>query len=109
MTALAVNLGAQHIDDLSVAPISFSASGDSNIIAAGTTPLRILALILSAAGATSVALKAGASTTLVGPIPLTTGLPLILNFTTKSWAVVPAGSAFIINSSNAVACGGAAY
>ena len=64
---------------------------------------------LSAAGATSISLKAGASTVLVGPVRLSTGLPLVLPFTTKSWAVVPAGSSFIVNSSNAVACGGAAY
>lgn len=107
MPALAVNYGSA-LDDLRVAAIDFSGSGDTAIVAGGPGILRIWMMLLAVAGATSITFKAG-TTVLSGAVPLITGVPLVLPFSTKPWFRCGAGNAFQINSSNSVQCSGTVY
>jgi hypothetical protein len=93
-------------DDLATVVISFSTSGDQTIITVSGPPIRIYQLILSAAAATSVTFKDG-TIALSGAIPLATGIPFVLDFTSKPF--FRCGTSFVVNSSAAVACGGIVY
>lgn len=108
MPTLSVDLDNQN-DDLKHAVINFSGSGANTIIAAGTSLLKIFKLFLCAGGTTNLTFQADGSTALSGAVPMIAGSALILPFSTKSWFVIPAGAAFVINSSQAVAIGGVAY
>lgn len=90
-------------------PITFSASGDATIVAAGGVGkvTQVLAMVLSVAGATAITAKQG-SAALTGAMSLATGVPLNLPFTGVPYFVTAANAAFILNSSNAVQVSGMA-
>lgn len=90
-------------------PITFSASGDTPVVAAGGAGkvTQVLALIITVAGATTITAKQG-STALTGAMSLATGVPLNLPFTGVPYFTTAANAAFILNSSNAVQVSGMA-
>lgn len=89
-------------------PITFNASGDNTIVAATAgKATQVLALLITAAGATTITAKQG-STALTGAMTLATGVPLNLPFTGVPYFTTAANAAFILNSSNAVQVSGMA-
>lgn len=93
-------------NDLTAARISFSATGDQTIVtatAAQTT--RVYRLRLSVAGATNISMKDGAGTTLE-IIQFAAAGMIVLDFNTRPYWTTSVNTAFILNSSAAVAVEG---
>lgn len=92
-------------------PITFNASGDNTIVAATAgKATQVLALLITAAGATTITAKQG-STALTGAMSLATAGhqdQLFLPFTGVPYFTTAANAAFILNSSNAVQVSGMA-
>jgi len=94
------------------AAITFSASGDNTLVAAGaaTQVVRIYRIFLVAAGATNLTFKSGASTSLSGAIPMSANGSIVLDMDGgEPWFTCAAGQAFVLNSSNAVQVSGMVY
>lgn len=93
-------------------PITFNAAGDATIVAAGgaNKVTQVFALIITAAGATTITAKQG-STALTGAMSLAAAGyedQLVLPFTGVPYFTTAANAAFILNSSNAVQVSGMA-
>lgn len=102
MTATASPLS---VNDLTAARITFAATGDQTIVSAtASQTTRIYRLRLTVAGLTNITVKDGATTLEVIQFPAA-GM-LILDFNTRPYWVTSANSAFILNSSAAVAVEG---
>lgn len=94
------------------AAISFSSSGDNTVIAANTNlPIYVWQFFFvnnDASTATNITLKEG-STSISGAYKIAAGGSHTAGCTGVPWAIVPAGSAFVINSSAAVSVTGTVY
>jgi hypothetical protein len=92
--------------DLTAARISFSATGDQTIVSAtASQTTRVYRLRLTVAGATNISIKDGAASTLE-IIQFAAAGMLVLDFNTRPYWVTTANTAFILNSSAAVAVEG---
>jgi hypothetical protein len=109
MAQVAVAINNTALDDLSSVAINIATSGDNTIITAPAFGLwRVFMLFVTAAGPLVVTFKDGSGgTALSGPISLSTGVPLVLPFVSKSWFATK--GAFIINLGSAVQLSGVAY
>jgi hypothetical protein len=106
MPQLAV-VNALSLDDLSSTAISFATSGAQVILtpSAGYV-VRVYRLLLVSAGAVAVTIQDG-STALTGPMSLATGVPLLIDFTSKP--IFRFATSFTINSGAAVQVSGFAH
>ena len=92
--------------------ITFSSSGNNIIVAAsGGKVVRVYRMILVAAGATNMTFQDGAVSPVVftGALPFQANGSLVLDFTDEPWFTTTTGTAFVINSSNAVQVSGTVY
>jgi len=88
------------------AVISFSTAADQTVIAAVSgKQIKVYALNLVAAGATTVTVKDG-STALTGAMTLATGVPITYEAGPFPWFVTSQGNALVINDSGAVQVSG---
>lgn len=103
-----IRLGPSY-DQLSVAAINFSSSGDNTVITAGGGGQKIYVykLYLVTSSPTDLQFKDGAVTD--AAIPMTSGGSMSLDFDSEPWFVGAANTAFKINSTNAVQVGGRIY
>lgn len=108
-----VPLGAQNVP---VAPypqaaITFASSGDNTVVSAVTGKgICVYGLYFTAAAATNVTIKDGASNNLTGAMAFTAngaGFWPMRDNAKSPWWTTGAGNAFVINSSNAVQISGA--
>lgn len=106
---MGVNFLYPRVNNLSVAVVSFSSSGDNEIIAA-VAEKRILVhrLFVVCAGATSLTFKRG-STALSGAIPMTANGGITFDISGEPWFTTGLEEAFNIGSSNAVQVSGTIY
>ena len=88
-------------------PISFSASGDNILVAAQAAgPISIAGMMFTVGGATNVIFKKGATAFSGAMIFTANGSSMTLPLNDEPWYRIPPGSAFVLNSSAAVAIGG---
>jgi hypothetical protein len=94
------------------AAISFSASGDNTVIASDSARSiyvwQFFFVNNDATTATNITLKEG-STSVSGAYKIAAGGSHTAGCTGTPWAIAPAGSAFVINSSAAVSVTGTVY
>jgi hypothetical protein len=105
-------LAADECHPATRAAISFSASGDNTVIASDSTRAiyvwQLFFVNSDASTSTNVTLKEG-STSVSGAYKQAAGGSTALGCTGTPWAIAPAGSAFVINSSAAVQVSGTVY
>ncbi len=94
-------------DALTEAVISFAASGDNTVVAAGagSQTVKVYRLMLVVSGATNLTFKSGA-TGLTGAMAFTANGSMVLDLSGEPWFTTGAATAFVINSSVAVQVSG---
>lgn len=92
------------------AVIDASAAGD-NVIVAGVPgrTIRVFRLFFVVGGDTIITIKDGAAIVFTGPMFLTTGGSVVLDFTDQHWFATHDGNNFVIESANAVEIAGRIY
>ncbi len=97
-------------NNLSQSAINISASGDSTLLAGGSgKQVRVYRMKLITAGATTLLIKDGSSTTIDGPLIFPAAGAMVLDFTNINmppWYITSLGNDLVINNSNAVQLGG---
>jgi hypothetical protein len=97
--------------NLSIASISFTASGDNTVVAGVSEKIiQVFKLVITAAGTTNLVFKDGtAGTALTGPIPFVANEQLLLAFDTTPHFAASPGNNFVVNSSISVQVSGAVW
>lgn len=97
------------LPELQSTPISFSGSGDNEIVAA-VSGKRVLIhrLFIVCGGATSITFKRG-STSLSGALPMVSGGGITFDITGEPWFTTGLAENFVIGSSSAVQVSGCCY
>lgn len=96
-------------------PISFSASGNTTVVAADTVPansgmrpsfINIWELALVIGGVTNITLQDGPTNGMTGAMPMLANGTIALENTSTPHFILSPGNGFVINSSNAVQVSG---
>lgn len=95
---------------LSTAPITFSGSGDTIVIAlVASNRILVDRIWLVSGGSTNLTFKDGAGTSLSGAVPLSANGGLTFDLSGEPWFITSLGNDFVINSSSAVQVSGQVY
>lgn len=91
--------------------VSFSSSGDNTIVAAQTAgPINVYGIVFTVAGATNITYKDSVVGALSGALVFTSnGSSMTLPLQEEPYFQIQPGSAFVMNSSNAVAVAGTVW
>lgn len=87
--------------------VSFALAGDViQVVAVAGQSVKLMRMVLTVAGATTLTIKDSAGTVLTGPMSVVTGVPLVLAFDGIPWVSTAAGYGLTITSSAAVQVSG---